>query len=85
MKVKCIWSGPWASDGVVPHGEFPREGAIYTVVEVWEDFYGEWFVLAECDKDDLFCPSRFRPLDEIDELAELICNVKAPKALEPTR
>ena len=76
MKVKCIWPGPWKSDGVGPRGDFPSEGAIYTVVKTYEDFDGKWFVLAEYDDDTLFAQKRFRCLDEVDRLADLVAGVR---------
>ena len=75
MKVRCVFAGPWATIDPMPHGGWPREGVVYTVIAIQTDDDGDWLVLAEYPPSDLFAPSRFRPLApgdaELERLAKL--------------
>lgn len=87
MKVKCIYPGPWHAVGhhtaPVPPRGFPVAGNIYTVVLEHEAYGCRWFALGELG-EEFYIARRFRPLDEVEKLEELVETIKTPvRVMEP--
>ena len=80
VRVKCIKRGKWELVFGTPAKRAPVYGEICTVSELYKKANGDWISLEGYDPDDTFDVTRFRPLDGIDDLAELIREAKNPDA-----
>ena len=81
-KVRCIKIGPWQLiSGPPGSGRNPQYGEVCTVTRLdHEHAFGVGLFLAGFDPHDSFAAIHFRPLDGIDDLAELIREARNPDA-----
>lgn len=82
-RVKCIKDGPWVqlSGPDIYRGKNPAFGEICTVADVKLGVVGEGFILVSYQQNVIYSARHFRPLDGIDELAELCHKVEDPDEL----